>query len=104
MSVAPENSNDRNSRMEETIGRALRIGVTTSSLCLAIGLGLALFHGSDAVSHVLLTMGLVILMATPVGRVVISVGEYLIERDWFFVAVTSIVLLELIGSLYAATR
>jgi uncharacterized membrane protein len=104
MSVMPDGSNDRDSRMEETIGRALRIGVTTSSLCLAIGLILSLLHGPDRPAHALLTSGLVILMATPVGRVVISVVEYVLERDWFFVAMTSIVLLELLGSVYAATR
>jgi uncharacterized membrane protein len=35
---------------------------------------------------------------------VISVAEYAIERDWFFVAMTTIVLLELLGSVFAATR
>jgi uncharacterized membrane protein len=43
-------------------------------------------------------------MATPVGRVVISVSEYAFERDWAFVGLTTIVLLELVGSLLAALR
>src|SRR5207248_1278315 len=94
----------RDSRMENAIGRVLRIGVTTSSVCLALGLALSLLGASRAASNLLLTAGLVILMATPVGRVVISVGEYALERDWFFVVMTSIVLLELLGSVVAATR
>jgi uncharacterized membrane protein len=95
---------DRQDRMEATIGRVLRMGVTTSSVCLAIGLALSLLGAPGAAATTLLTIGLVILMATPVGRVVISVVEYTLERDWFFVVLTSIVLLELLGSVFAATR
>jgi len=92
------------SRIEDAIGRILRIGVTTSSVSLAIGLALLLADRDSRASHLLLTGGLVVLMATPVGRVVISVVEYALERDWFFVAMTTIVLLELLGSVFAATR
>ena len=95
---------NRQTRLETTIGRVLRFGVTISSVCLALGLALSLFHGPAATSNLLLTSGLVILMATPVGRVLISVGEYALERDWFFVVMTSIVLLELLASVVAATR
>ena len=55
-------------------------------------------------AHLLLNVGLVILLATPVGRVVVSVGEYALERDWVFVLLTTIVLVELVGSLIAAVR
>jgi uncharacterized membrane protein len=94
----------RRDRMEAAIGRVLRIGVTASSICLGMGLALTLAGEPGTAANVLLTIGLVILMATPAGRVVISVVEYAIERDWFFVAMTTIVLLELLGSVYAATR
>ena len=90
--------------LEGAIGRILRIGVTTSSICLAIGLALALARADASLTKVLLNGGLLILMATPVARVVISVGEYIRERDWFFVAMTSIVLLELLASVWAAVR
>jgi uncharacterized membrane protein len=89
-------------RLENAIGLVLRIGVTTSSVCLAVGLGLTLLSVAPGLTHLLLTTGLIILMATPVVRVVISVVEYAIERDWFFVTLTSIVLLELLGSVVAA--
>ena len=104
MSAVHESADDRRDRMEATIGRVLRLGVTASSICLTIGLALTLSGASGSAPHLLLTVGLVILMATPVGRVVISVVEFTIERDWFFVVMTSIVLLELLGSLWAATR
>jgi uncharacterized membrane protein len=104
VTVARTEASARDSKMEDAIGRLLRIGVTTSSVCLAIGLALLLTAGSSRAANLLLNIGLVILMATPVGRVVISVGEYALERDWFFVAMTSIVLLELLASVVAATR
>ena len=97
-------SRARDRQMEDAIGRILRIGVTTSSTSLAIGLVLRLSTGESRAVDLLLTAGLVILMATPVGRVVISVVEYALERDWFFVVMTSIVLLELLASVVAATR
>ena len=92
------------SRLERLIGRVLRIGVTTSSVCLVAGLGLSLAGGTDAAGRILLHVGLIVLMATPAARVVVSVGEYATERDWLFVALTSIVLLELLGSVVAARR
>ena len=95
-------SRARDRQMEDAIGRILRIGVTTSSTSLAIGLVLRLSTGESRAVDLLLTAGLVILMATPGARVVISVVEYMLERDWFFVAMTSIVLLELLASVYAA--
>ena len=92
------------SRLDQAVGRVLRVGVTTSSACLAIGWGLSMFAGTAGAAHLLLNAGLVILLATPVGRVVVSVGEYALERDWVFVLLTTIVLLELLGSLFAAVR
>lgn len=90
--------------LEEAVGRVLRVGVTTSSVCLAIGLTLTLLSDASSVSNVMLTTGLIILMATPVLRVMISLGEYFRERDWFFVLLTSIVFLELVASVVAAFR
>ncbi len=94
----------RDQQMEDAIGRILRVGVTMSSVALALGLLLLLVNGESRPANLLLHGGLIILMATPVGRVVISVVEYALERDWFFVVMTSIVLLELMGSVIAAIR
>jgi len=104
MSAVHDTAGDRRDRMEAAIGRVLRIGVAASSICLAAGLVLTLVGESSAAANALLTIGLLILIATPVGRVIISVVEYVLERDWFFVAMTSIVLLELLGSVFVATR
>lgn len=88
-------------RLERTIGWVLRIGVTTSSVCLASGLALELI-GFSALANVLLQTGIVVLLATPAVRVLVSIVEYVSERDWEFVALTAVVLVELMGSVVAA--
>ncbi|HEY3382849.1 MAG TPA: DUF1634 domain-containing protein [Vicinamibacterales bacterium] len=89
-------------RLERWLGRVLRIGVTTSTTLLAVGLVLQLAGGNARLAGLLTTAGLLVLMATPVGRVVISVAEYVLERDWPFFALTTTVLAILLGSLVVA--
>jgi uncharacterized membrane protein len=89
-------------RLETTIGEVLRFGTITSSTMFAIGLVMTVVRYEPAVARLLLGAGLVILLATPPARVVVSVIEYIRERDWTFVALTLIVLLALAGSVVAA--
>ena len=89
-------------RLEVVIGRLLRAGVVTSSLCLAAGLVLTVAGISGAIAGMALSAGLLILLATPVARVIVSVVEYVRERDWMFVSLTLGVLLALAGSAVAA--
>jgi uncharacterized membrane protein len=88
-------------RLEHTIGLALRFGVTTSSICLAAGL-VATFAGRSGAADLMLHAGVILLLTTPVVRVFISIVEYVRERDWTFVALTTIVLMELMASAVAA--
>lgn len=97
------NASDNANRLETTIGRVLRAGILLSSMCLAIGLVFSLAGGA-ATSRVLLNVGLLVLLATPAARVVISIGVYAFQRDWLFTLLTTIVLLELVGSVVAAFR
>jgi uncharacterized membrane protein len=53
------------------------------------------FHGRG-----LIQLGLLILIATPVARVLFSVFAFLYEKDWTYVAVTIIVLALLCYSLF----
>jgi uncharacterized membrane protein len=55
----------------------------------------AKFHGRG-----LLQLGLLVLIATPVARVLFSVVAFLYERDWTYVAITLIVLALLCFSLF----
>jgi uncharacterized membrane protein len=83
------------SRLEDYLGRLLIAGVFVSAALLTVGLALWLVY-PDAVAAVwLLNAGLVVLMATPIMRVFVSFAEYVRIRDWFFVATTIVVLVEL---------
>jgi len=88
--------------LELAIGQVLRVGVAASSVLLVVGLLLTLVHEADDVAPMVLTIAIVILLAPPASRVAISVAEYVRERDWLFVALTSIVLLTLAGSVVVA--
>jgi uncharacterized membrane protein len=46
----------------------------------------------------LIALGLLILLATPTLRVVISIVTFAIERDWLYTAITALVLLILLVS------
>lgn len=93
-------------RLERSIGRVLRAGVGTSSVCMAVGLVLSLAAPTGGVASpaatALLQVGILILLCTPVARVVISTIEYVAARDWPFAALTAIVLVELFASAVAA--
>jgi uncharacterized membrane protein len=77
--------------LELTLGRLLHAGVLSSAFCLAAGLILWLMLGPSTLSSGALTLGLLILMATPVMRVLVSLVMYVRMRDWFFVATTVLV-------------
>ena len=89
-------------RLERQVGIVLRAGVIASSLCLTVGLLLFQAAGGGGLSSVLLNAGIIILLATPVARVIVSTVQYVHERDWTFATLTFVVLLELIASAVAA--
>jgi uncharacterized membrane protein len=89
-------------KLERLIGVVLRAGVMVSSTCLAVGLVLSLATGGGAVAAVLLNVGIVVLLATPLARVIVSTVQYIGERDWLFATLTVVVLLELVASAVAA--
>ncbi len=89
-------------RLERILGVILRVGVTASSVCLAAGLLASFAFPSAPLARILLHAGVIMLLATPIARVVVSIAEYVAERDWTFVALTTIVLLELMAAVVAA--
>ncbi len=89
------------SRLERLVGRVLRAGAIGSAVLLASGLLIALAHPSH-LGTILMQAGLLVLLVTPVARVVVSVFEYAAERDWLFLGLTATVLVILLaGLLYA---
>jgi uncharacterized membrane protein len=89
-------------QIEERIGLILKAGVAVSTACLAGGLLLGLALGDTTLVRLVLNIGLVLLLATPVARVAASVIEYARARDWRFVVLTAVVLAELIAGVMAA--
>jgi uncharacterized membrane protein len=115
---------------EQAISRLLRTGVRAAGAFVLVGgavylarhggdhphfgvfLGeptdLRTVHGivTDAVSlrgRGLIQLGLVLLIATPVARVAVSLLAFARQRDWTYVVVTAIVLLLLLASLTGFT-
>lgn len=117
-------------RLEIFIGNLLRVGVlSAAALVLAGGLVYLAQHHSDPVNYKgfrpetaelrnvagivtaavhlhsegLIQFGLLLLIATPVARVVLAVAGFYLERDYLYVIVSTIVLGILIFSLLHAT-
>jgi uncharacterized membrane protein len=82
-------------RLETDLGRLLATGVIASAAFLAIGLGFWLTNPQSPAALWLLNAGLLVLMAVPIMRVVVSFAEYVSTQQWFFAGVTIVVLVEL---------
>lgn len=102
--------------LNEVVHGVLMIGLVISSALMLVGIGLDLVYQrelpvavpsiGDVLSRVValrpsgfLALGLLALIATPIVRVVGSIGAFLYERDWRYAIITSLVLLVLIISL-----
>jgi uncharacterized membrane protein len=102
--------------LNEVVHGVLIIGLVISTALMLTGVGLDLFYQRDLPTAVpdiaevirrvlglrpsgFLALGLLVLIATPILRVVGSIGAFLYERDWRFAAVTTLVLAVLSVSL-----
>jgi uncharacterized membrane protein len=84
-------------RLERQVGRLLQAGVWLASACLAAGLALSMIGGGST-AMALLTGGLIVLMLTPLARVVASFVTYVKVGDWFFAAMTVLVFAVLVAA------
>jgi uncharacterized membrane protein len=91
-------------RLEQHVGRLFVLGVSMSAVALAIGLALFLVAPAAPATGRLLNAGLLILMATPMMRVALSVVEYIRMGDWFFASTTLAVLAELAVTVLSALK
>lgn len=91
-------------RLERLLGRLLFAGVVASTSLLAVGVALWMILGAGGPGAPFLHAGLILLMATPVARVIVSCVEYVRERDWFFAATTFSVLAVLTATVVVAIR
>ena len=89
-------------RLERQLGRLLVAGVILSAVLLAGGLALWLRAPGHPATVWLLNAGLVVLMGTPIMRVIVSLAEYVRLRDWVFAGLTVAVLAELALTVFVA--
>jgi uncharacterized membrane protein len=82
---------DLSGRLERQLGRLLFAGLMAAAACLTVGLVLWMSGVDTTVANAILTVGLVVLMVTPLARVMASLVAYIRMRDWFFVATTVMV-------------
>jgi uncharacterized membrane protein len=105
--------------LERVIGNMLRYGVLTASLIvLAGGIVYLIRHGTEVPQYgqfkgepdimrrpgpmwrailngrgrPLIALGLLVLIATPIARIICSIVGYLLEKDWLYTVITAIVL------------
>ena len=74
--------------LEPTLARLLTAATRATTYALTLGLAASFAFPGAAVSKALLTLGLAILLLTPVARVVLSVAGFIRHRDWWFVLFT----------------
>lgn len=82
--------------IEDRIAIILKLGLILSSSLIGIGLASLLTGFESAWGQWLVTAGLVVLVATPILRVVMALFGYLMERDFTFVMISLSVLLILV--------
>jgi uncharacterized membrane protein len=94
-------------KQHDVLGRWLTAGITLSAVCLIVGLILAYVERARGLPdgpHPLLDAGLIILMVTPLVRVLVSLSEEIRERNWVFASLTFIVVAILCATLWTALR
>lgn len=94
-------------KSHDLLGRWLAAGMTLSAASLVLGLILAYVdraRGLPNGPHPLLDTGLIILMLTPLVRVLVSLSEEIRDRNWFFASMTFIVVAILCATLWTALR
>lgn len=102
--------------LDGVVHRVLIVGLALSTALMLVGIGFELARGMAlpeaglGPGHVFprlaalrpsgfLTLGLLVLIATPILRVVGSITAFLYERDWRFAGVAALVLLIMVASI-----
>jgi uncharacterized membrane protein len=126
MTSIDEESTFDDRRMEAIMGRLLQVGVTLASVVMLLGAAIYLLKNHAAVADyrvfvsepealrdagrlreqvihgdaaALIQLGVLLLVATPVARVICAFVAFLVEHDWLYVAISLLVLCVLLYSL-----
>jgi uncharacterized membrane protein len=121
------NDRGRDEQVEQTMGNLLRAGVLAAGVVVLVGGVIYLYrHGSELPDYrvfrgepadlrnplgivkdatalrgpAVIQLGVLLLIATPVLRVLFSVGAFARQRDFTYVVVTLVVLAVLLSSLF----
>jgi uncharacterized membrane protein len=113
-------------QVEQIVGNLLRIGLLAATLVVMVGAAVylarhggeqpayRLFHGEppdlrgiagivdaalDWRGRGLIQLGLLLLLATPLARVLFSIVAFAVQRDWLYVGITVVVLAVLLYSI-----
>jgi uncharacterized membrane protein len=84
------------SRLERHIRTVLRVGIAATAVVFLVGLALWLSHVRQA--ELVLQIGLSLLMAIPVTRIIASCVDAVRRRDWLLTWSTIIVLSVMVGT------
>lgn len=103
--------------MEIFISKLMRVSVLVSGVLIALGVVLFLTSGNASCptdmfdlnwmisgdpflepSHVIF-LGFMILVGTPMLRIVASIVVYVVQKDWYFTTITGLVFLVLVVSM-----
>lgn len=114
----PEQASARQQQhdLNQVVHRVLVVGLIISTVFMLIGVGLALFLQRDLPQAVpqlgdvwqrvlalrpsgFLALGLLVLIATPILRVIGSIAAFVYERDWRYAAITALVFAVMITSI-----
>ncbi|ABK98819.1 DUF1634 domain-containing protein [Pelobacter propionicus] len=94
MMAAGRNEKTTGEPIEIVLARLLRIGTVIAAALLATGIGAMLLAGANWAPR-LITAGLVVLLGTPVMRVLVAGLVFVRQRDWLFSLFCLIVLCSL---------
>jgi uncharacterized membrane protein len=83
--------------VELALARLLRIGAMAAAVLMGLGVLLTLL--GLAAGTTVITIGLIVLVSTPVMRVVVAGLVFLKEKDMLFALFCGIVLLSLVGGM-----
>lgn len=118
VSTTPEEASARKQQrdLNQVVHAVLIVGLVLSTALMLIGLGLSLLterklpetvpEVGEVVRQVValrpsgfLALGLLVLIATPILRVIGSIGVFLYERDWRFAGISTLVFIIMLTSI-----
>jgi uncharacterized membrane protein len=94
-----EDNKEKVEAIEAVLARLLRLGSLVAAALLAAGIALMLL-GMTGLAPKLITAGLLVLLGTPVLRVVAAGVVFVKQRDWYFAAFSLVVLCAMAAGIY----